>query len=121
MKKRTLIILYSLALFVFGVPIIVLGFTFEDIESFSGLSGASEFVFAIKTMGFMFIAAGIGGLGWGLLLSENPVLPGYAGLHGAGLVTFLLLFLAGGPFWLLIGWAMWWIPMFRAHPSAAEV
>ncbi|MCS3643651.1 hypothetical protein [Salinibacter ruber] len=120
MRKKTLVSLYTLALLIFGGLIIILGFAFGNIESFSSLSGANKFVFAIKIMGFMFIAAGIGGLAWGLLLSENPTLPGYAGLHGAGLVTFLLFFLVGGPFWLLVGWAMWWIPMFRARPSAAE-
>lgn len=120
MKKKTLVSLYTLALLGFGGLTITLGLTFGDIESFSSLSGADEFVFVIKSIGFIFVAAGIGGLCWGLLLSENPMLPGYAGLHGAGLVTFVLLFFVGGPFWLLVGWVMWWIPMFRARPSAVE-
>lgn len=121
MKKRTLILLYATALFVFGVSIILLGFTFGDIESFSALSGSQEFVSIIKAIGLVFSAAGTGGLGWGFFLSKNPTLPGYAGLNGAGFVTFVLFFFFfGGPFWLLIGWAMWWMPIFQARPSTLD-
>ena len=121
MQKKTLISLYALAFLSFGVPIVVLGFAFGDIESFSALSGSQAFVSVIKIIGLTFIMAGVGGMGWALLLTKNPVLPGYAGLNGAGLVAFILLFFfLGGPFWLLIGWAMWWMPIFRARPSSLE-
>lgn len=121
MKKRTLITLYALLLLSFGIPIVILGFTFGDIESFSALSGSQEFVSVVKIIGLVFIMSGVGGMGWALLLTKNPVLPGYARLNGAGLVTFILLFfILGGPFWLLIGWTMWLIPAFQARSSTLE-
>lgn len=116
MKKKTLLVLYGLALLGSGVAIAFLGSAFAGIESITARSGGEEFVSVFKLMGAGFGLAGTVGLAWAVALSENPVLSGYAGLNRAGVTTFaFLFFFLGGPFWLLIGWTMWWLPLFKAH------
>lgn len=120
MRKKTFIALYSLTLFASGVLIVLLGFSFGDIKTFSELSGSEEFILLIKFIGGGMSTAGLGGLIWTLMLSKNPTLPGYAGLNGPGLATFIVPLFLAGPFWLLVAWVLWLIPTFRAHNSIPE-
>lgn len=115
MRKRTVITLYSFVVLVTGFLILGLGFAFGDIEALSEFQGSEKFTFVVKGIGVVLLLTGFAGLGWAYFLTENPKLPGYAGLNGPGLVIFLTLLLVIGPLAALLAWALWLIPMFRAE------
>jgi len=114
MKKKTVVLIYSAIPLLAGLLIILLGFAFGGIESFIQYEGSETFILLIKILGVVMGVAGAGGVVWTLRLSENPELPGYAGLNGFGftLLVFPLFFL--GPFWLLLAWSLWLTPFLRA-------
>ena len=56
----------------FRRTIVVPGFAFGDIDSFSTLSGAQEFVSVIKTLGLVFSVAGISGHGMDPFSLQEP-------------------------------------------------
>ena len=117
MTKRTLITLYALALLVVGLLIYALGGAFAGIESFADRPGAPSFVSVLQAIGVSVGLPGVGGLAWAVTLSDNPRLSGYAGLTGPAFTFFLVLLLVTGLLGLLVGWALWLVPGFRADPS----
>ncbi len=98
-----------------GLLIFLLGISFGDIPSFSTLSGAEGFTFTLKLLGATLGVVGLTGVGWAFWLSENPKLPGYAGLTWNGLVVLVVPIFLVGPLWMLTAWVVWLIPTFRAR------
>jgi len=120
MTKRTLITLYALALLTVGLLIYALGGAFAGIDAFADLSGSQSFVSVLQALGVGVGLPGAGGLVWAVTLSENPRLPGYAGLTGPALTVFLVLLFVTGLLGRLVAWVLWLVPGFRAESSAAR-
>lgn len=116
MQKRTLILLYSSVPLVAGLLTFLLAVSFGDIPSFSTLDGADAFTFTLKLMGGTLGVLGLSGIGWAFGLTENPELPGYAGLTWNGLLVVVGPIFLVGPFWMLVAWIVWLVPTFRARP-----
>ncbi|MFB6099591.1 MAG: hypothetical protein ABEK84_10870 [Salinibacter sp.] len=114
MKKKTVILIYSAVPLLTGLLILLLGFVLGDIQALNEFEGSETLSFLIKLMGAVMGVAGLGGTGWAISLSENPDLPGYAGLNGLGLIFLVVPLLFLGPFWLLLAWALWLTPPLRA-------
>lgn len=114
MKKKTVILIYSAVPLLAGLLIFLLGFVFGDIQSFIKYDGSETFILFIKIMGVVMGIGGLGGVGWAIRLSDNPELPGYAGLNGLGLTLLVIPFFFLGPFWLLLAWVLWMTPFLRA-------
>lgn len=114
MKKKTVILIYSAIPLLAGLLTLLLGFAFGDIQSFIEYEGSETFILFIKIIGVVMGLAGLGGVGWAIRLSENPDLPGYAGLNGVGLTLLIIPFFFLGPFWLLLAWFLWLTPPLRA-------
>ena len=122
MRKKTVIVLYSLALAGFGLLGMGLGHALEGALAGSsvGMGEAASFAFPIKVFGAAQSIVGVIGVGWAYRLPKNPILSGYAGLNGGGLLIFLVGFFLGGPLWLLVAWALWLSPPPAARASSTR-
>lgn len=118
MRKKTAIILYSSALIGCGLLVVWFGSALGN--ALTGAAGGDDIASLIASFGASQSILGLAGLGWAYVLPENPILPGYAGLSGGGLLAFLVGFLFMGPLWLVIAWVLWLFPSFKANASRVE-
>ena len=115
MTKRMVISIYAVLLLIMGLLIFFVGLALGGVVLTGQLgAGMQDLGFLVKLMGGVIGLVGIAGIIWAVTLSGEQKLPGYAGLNKVGLIVLLVPLLFVVPYWLLLAWLLWLIPLFKA-------